>query len=431
MSYMRERTSGTIPVLSTLQKAGYKKQSSTVYLPYAQSAQNFEHKWCQDVVTPNYKRLVAEGNILNNPFASIKTTCIATPKPSGGSVPDTWNDPVGWEYGFYVEDVIGFRWGGAPLRTDLIPNEDPTKIALAATSAYAGVASSDSMALVSLGEMNETLTLLHEMLQLLKGRASPFIKNFEKLQKSLGKGHYTRARSEFLEELANLWLKYRYGVMPLIYDIEGVLKALDASARGSWRRTSRASDEYSDSGTVTNTKSSGTLNSINLSLDWEWGQKYSAGVLYDSVLDLQSQLGLRISDIPNALWELTRLSFVADWFANTGDYIAALTSVAKGQDLAAWHTVRTTALQTYTYQESGPVTWTRTTPPTSRTFQHTNNGSGASVSWVYSKTTRQPMSRAAIEWSVKFSPTKKRVFDALALLHNAFGGSVRSRTLRL
>jgi hypothetical protein len=42
---------------------------------------------------------------------------------------------------------------------------------------------------------------------------------------------------------------------------------------------------------------------------------------------LLTTLGLRPSDVPRTLWELTPYSFVVDWFVNVGDWLQAVTPV--------------------------------------------------------------------------------------------------------
>jgi hypothetical protein len=68
----------------------------------------------------------------------------------------------------------------------------------------------------------------------------------------------------------------------------------------------------------------------------------NAGVLYGFTAEqsAQSYWGMNMAQLPSALWELTPLSFVSDWFLNIGQYIAAISPVPGASQLAGWTLIR-------------------------------------------------------------------------------------------
>lgn len=400
--------------------------SSAHLLQYVKGGSNFyvtkpdsltgAYAYTYDFVTPDYKSVVSKGGIVNNPYYTEQYEAIRTLKTSSGYWPDTWGDANGWVYGFSTPDPLGLRFGPCNIDVSKFPTtEDATIIGRVVTAAYAGVASPDAMALVSLGEASETLALLREPLDLLVGRTRPFRDAIV----SFNRGKHKDPRF-LIEKFSNLWLKYRYGIMPLMYDLDGWLKAL-SSVDLPVRQTSRGREVTSGTSTSFSIATAGTLDNCRLDVATQWSQEYRAGVLYETIADLQSRLGLRLSDVPEAVWELTRFSFVADWFVNAGDFIGALTSSAKATHLAAWSTVKTTATQSFTYTEGTPKTAVHPTGSyPNRTFVITNSGTGAQVVWRYKRTVRQPVTLANIVLAPQYKLNTKRYVDAFALLSNSF-----------
>jgi hypothetical protein len=154
-------------------------------------------------------------------------------------------------------------------------------------------------------------------------------------------------------------MELRYAVRPLIYDVNGVIAALN-SQRASSRKTFRgfASDRYDHTDSYGEDQAFyQCLTEINRKASYEVSAR--AGVLCDVTIDDVSVYGL--DQLFETAWELTPFSFVFDWFANIGDTIAALTPNAGVKQLASWVTVKESFTTT---NSSGATRSTATWPDT-------------------------------------------------------------------
>jgi hypothetical protein len=75
-----------------------------------------------------------------------------------------------------------------------------------------------------------------------------------------------------------------------------------------------------------------------------------AGAIVEISPDFGYSAGVRLRDIPRALWDLLPYSFVADWFANIGNYIDASISSSNSKVIASWvvRDSRTSQIETIT-----------------------------------------------------------------------------------
>lgn len=142
----------------------------------------------------------------------------------------------------------------------------------------------------------------------------------------------TKASAQLKEqfELHKLWtseyLRYRYGISPLVSDVQAALKTLktvyDKNAQPTLH-TARAGAKLFDSRVVTWDLSPASQTSHNVSraddhqfsVKAYWHDLYAATAL--------NEMGLTFHNAVAVPWELTRLSFVLDWFVNVGDLIYA------------------------------------------------------------------------------------------------------------
>lgn len=143
-------------------------------------------------------------------------------------------------------------------------------------------------------------------------------------------------------------MEARYALRLMAYDAYGVYSYAKAE-RENIRKTFRG--YASDSLSLSDTTDSFPMWSYSL----QWSQKCDyqvsarAGVLCDANI---TSLGLAgVDQIAETAWELVPFSFVADWFANIGDTIAAWTPNVGIRQRASWVTVRET--RTFTNSLTG------------------------------------------------------------------------------
>lgn len=333
------------------------------------------------------------------------------------SLPD-W--PAGTYIGFDVSDVIALRFGNQAFPVSKIPGWSDKLSGEALSAARSSAAAADSQMLVSIGEFGETVRMIGGAVSLLQRRTEPFAK----LRKRYVSGNLSY--KDFLHEAANLNLLIRYGIMPLVYDIQGYIKALSEPRRPT-RNTVRSVAR--DSGVVewSVPGSSSMISSINLQHRLTYTREYRATCLFEYQDDMQSRVGLRLADVPSAAWELTRLSFVADWFANIGDYIGSATLGLRADVIMQCVSEWVVAEWLATYSESGVVNTGSSTSSCSK------DGSGAKVKGVYTRKTRRPFPNTATgQLTGRVKLNANRVADGLSLLATTLDISSRkSRIVRI
>lgn len=196
----------------------------------------------------------------------------------------------------------------------LSPVSDPSERMKVMSDTVSKVAL-DFDALTTLAESKETLTLI---INLIKGILKP-LSTLAKLARD--------TRRNPLKEGSSAWLTYRYGIMPVIYTIEDLIKLLKQA--GFMYQTFR-SEESSDLKFPQRDMSVPHIFNVGVaSLTYRGTGK----VMYDSQF---MRLAARTSVNPVAtVWELVPYSFVADWFIDVSGFIRsqtlALASLATDQ----------------------------------------------------------------------------------------------------
>jgi len=345
----------------------------------------------QDVVTKDYRKKQAAGTVINNPCISDFESFSYVPSPCTREYVGSYPQHL-WSPG----SVYKIIHSGIPVGDrdfTQIPEVDVESLVIeASTRALAEVGKPDAQGLVILAELQKTLqfmrnpvealTVMREkilrirdvnerrkfILELLQSRVRN-AKNVMDIKRWKAAIDGYLSRSLFAEVsratavgVSSQHLAVLYGLLPLIHDIEDVLKAarkLQSPKRV--RATARGKASASTEANWTRT--------LGISFGWANISGYGsrqvnvrAGSLYDIGLvgptGLQ-ELGLMLSDLPAAVYEVISYSFVVDWVINLGDYIQAITPVAGVNRLAEWYTVETieTSIETIDSVENGGGDW--------------------------------------------------------------------------
>lgn len=313
-----------------------------------------------DFVTPNFHEKIAAGHIVMSPM--VRTTqlklaqALSNAKGRYNGNPSYW-----WEY------VTGPRtiWTmGLGPNTSILPGTysvhsgtdlDNLQVE-ASTKCLSQVGRASTSMWENLAETDKTVSMLWGPLGYFFQRESAMTQKEKEL---LRRG--ARKRNLPLEEalrrfgkkallgaegVANLWLMYRYGVMPLVKSIKDVNEALKAqvqddrnSTRGSATSSANSWSEstYSNSGyswkirkTTTETISARAVSIDELVRNWSYNYGFSK------------------KELITLPWELIPYSFVADWFVNAGDYFGALANCFEPRSLGQCLT--TTVVRTAVWQ---------------------------------------------------------------------------------
>lgn len=422
-----------------------------------------------DVVTPGYRRLIAAGKIINNPFYRFSVTSY----PSNDSVnaqqvpgsPVSYGGVSGYQFVAVSAsgDLVPQLLGALPVSSSSsvfasypIPGE-ATARANAVNKMLSGISAPSAQSLVTAFEAKKTVKEMLERVDKLaqyinaarKGRrdllntllgstkrapipkryiiwdpnGTPVVQRSGKVERKYGYAWVTRKTQRPLDEPTKLWLEARYGWGPLVHDIIDTMKALYAE---DLRQELIPRTRYVSRREETSENSSSSVNSLANYLrgNWTW-RSYSdhkvtirAYALYEHLYPtgmLRRMRDFGVFEIPQAIWELTPWSFVADWICPVGDYLSALTPKVGVVVLAAGvktHRELTVGREVLTYSPIGAGTsdyWPAPWP--------CNPGAGDSV--VYSETNRDPSLPSPVFPPIDVQMTSKRIADAFALLRQA------------
>lgn len=150
---------------------------------------------------------------------------------------------------------------------------------------------------------------------------------YHKIEHYVHSGHWLGVSKRGAAKAASdAWLEFRYGFMPLCYTIQDIMKVVDEMAEPFLSEKilsskSTLSNEVSrESGDLTS-----SVGHIHYTYQQEFSTvgKVSTSIQYrlDNELSLMDKLGLTPRHLPELAWELTRLSFVVDWFVEIGPWL--------------------------------------------------------------------------------------------------------------
>lgn len=330
-------------------------------LGYPTSAITYQRKLetIDDVVTPDFRARMAKGEIINSPLthytleqdlhAAELSHVFRETRPGYGTYEFwTYEGTEAWDF-FTKLPTPDDDWGDE--EADRLSRFEWTK------AKAKDLAEVDM--LTTLGELKETVMMFVMAYQKLakitwslrrkwgpmfRAAASGNCVAWERLDRALKRAY---SRHDWGQMYQDLWLTWRYGIRPLIFEVQGYIDFLNGKALKGverWTARSRAKAKVYRSAETT-TLSLYPTAGMNLQVfsQCTWAVEASGGVLYQlEMINLAIRLGLTPDKIPSTAWELTKLSFVFDWFINIGPVISALTPHAGIRELASWRSYRST-----------------------------------------------------------------------------------------
>lgn len=280
-----------------------------------------------DVVVPGFKWKSAKGAVFNNPMSKSVVTKTAT--PGGFSFHNTGTGTSNFTDtydGFYAIDRMGGQVGHAPYNVDLA-----SLMKTAGTQAKGNIAAPTFEGTTFIGELQETIHFLHNPL---KG----YTEFLKKMRTRKNKFPLYKSKTVF-DFVSDNWLSYRYAVRPLVYDAKKIGEAIGRKCIGEpKRKTARGFADASGSvpfshdgnGYAANARRTGITN-VHVNV--------RCGVLYEEQFRADV-FGTHLTSLPSAIWEMIPYSFIADWFANIGDYVKAITPKYRVTELASWTAIK-------------------------------------------------------------------------------------------
>lgn len=294
----------------------------------------------------------------------------------------------------------GGAWDPLSLRKELIiPEYDEAILGSVVNSAIADAREAVWDTLTFIAELDATMSMFRSASDRLN----------EIVDKIARRTRRIRNRRKLLQEIAGLWLTYRYGVMPLLYDIEDSIKAFNAK-NGDLIVKGRGYQSLSDNHPFDELLWDDGTARAYLRGNLRYECKYR-GFALASVDYQKARFGF---DPLVTAYEIATLSFVLDWFVDVGSYLQAVSPFAAGRDLSSCGSIRSTV---------DYVARVEIEPYTTDTQKGEGRYYGGELRFLEESYTRVPMGASLPGWNPRI--TWKRAFDALAL---AIG--VRSRSRR-
>ena len=298
-----------------------------------------------DVVIPDYHKRSSNGEIFNNPLSQTKvyeTESTGTIDRKFLRLSYHFMRKLWADIGRTHEGQIASSWILGSPSSSTMPDQPEVDVgsvnALAITRAHSNVDVSSAAILATLGESNKTLIEL-------KRAFIKAIKIFKAIKRADVKYFYRLNKSP--KELANLYMSYRYGLRPIMYDISNIMAALNVDH-------TQKLDRYTFRGR--HSKSKTVTGDPVLSLSDNYSKVYWKGTRSTTV---EARAGVlasvdcsnRLTDFGlhqpiEAAWELVPFSFIVDWFFNVGDTIASWTPNYGIKNLASWCVTTITEVST-------------------------------------------------------------------------------------
>lgn len=307
--------------------AGFRQRTSDTSKPYTARVWNYnlsnntyipqprfgEARSMNDFVTPNFRKRSSGGEVIINPMTSSYRSVLYS---GSGYTVNLYGNPATWETCTFRPGLLG--WGESNSHPQCVLNEVVTTSDMAhvsreaATRCLSSIGRSNSNTWENLAEAKKTIQLLRHPIAAWHewNRKTPLV--------SAGSSS------------ANAYLLYRYGISPLVRDVNEIMTQAFRNVRPRWS-TTHAQSEMSRQSITTHT-STGTHT-------WVYRkQKTETFVVRctsidEPISDWAYTYGLSRKQLLTLWWELIPYSFVADWLVNTGDVIGALANAFEPQSL--------------------------------------------------------------------------------------------------
>jgi hypothetical protein len=312
---------------------------NTVYDTYLAG----ENRTMVDVVTPDFNLLRKSGNVVFTPMNREIVTVAAQGSDyhiRNIHAPFPEQRTRGGTLGNYcVPNVVvdGIRY---PLESSVLDPGDVNSLMIeCSTEALSKRGRSDSDIWESLAEYRQALALLENPINRLKTLAS-----------KLEAPGNSKSRL-LLKEVSGAYLLKRFGIDPLLKDIQSVLKSLQR-VTGKQRKTTRAKGSLFGTRTIGGS-SSFDWNDITYTQDVVEKVDVRAMCLDEVDISFGGNIGFSTRGLITLPWELLGYSFLADYLANIGDIIGANAPAPGYNLLGSCLTVNRVLTNAYTWTSTG------------------------------------------------------------------------------
>lgn len=288
-----------------------------------------------------------------------------------------------------------------PVVSTAVSDAEITRVAkIVSTEVLAKRGTINSSLWESIAEYRQTLALLE----------SPIRRASELANRVYRSGSRGAAGRQLLSEVSDGYLLYRYGILPIMKDIQGVLASLKKRT-GTRQITSRSQEQLHAGSVSTSTVVWGTV-TVDLVKQVNDVVTLRGMSLDEGYVSFANNAGLDLKGLALLPLQLTTYSFVADWFTNLSSYVGATLPAVGWKQLGSCLVTKRVVSTGYTLANGRATTGSNTTlltPPS------------GSCGVIEESTTRGALYPASFEIKSDFGFDKfTRVADACALAASRF-----------
>lgn len=271
---------------------------------------------------PRYKQLIANRMGATTPLTAHQET--VTFQSGSHSFEDVFESPSGLKPGDYIYTSDKNGWSFNQAVPPAVVSDAVAKAEADATGRYYSKIQD-----IQKSVQGQVMALeLKQTVQLLK---NPFTSGVAVLKALLNNASTFRGP---VRRSSELWLQYRFGILPLISDIEGIKKALSKVSTpefiGSERvyavRESATTDIWTGADQYGVNLKGNIVTSCKAESIIRFGYHHSAKSAFTARTDDLAESFLNIRDLPSTAWEVIPYSFLIDYFLNVGSILNAATT---------------------------------------------------------------------------------------------------------
>lgn len=302
----RERVTGAFDRLAVYE--AFQAPSGDVYYHVEELVGTKETKVIEDTPIPAFAQLRRCGAFLPlNSCLISKVKETRTPGSGGFHLYNTDGSISRWSSGELWNAVTGHL---------TVPSPDPALAEDAVTRAAADCADATWDTLTFLAEAKESYEMVGGAIRKLYDRF--VIPSALRAAKE--------ARRGILRRFSEIWLSYRYGWMPLVYDVQDAAEAIASRKRKFDLKKGRGHNSTTWNDSTTWSVNTGTET-------WYYAETLSVsstyrGKAYARIVDpTKNTWGF---DPISTAWEVVPYSFVVDWFIGVGNWLKSIMPASSG-----------------------------------------------------------------------------------------------------